>query len=238
METPCIILAGGEGTRLRSVVSDRPKAMAPIGGIPFLQYLFENLYSQGVRQIVLSLSYRAEQIEAFVEQWQNRPRDLVIRSVREPHPLGTGGALQYVVQALGIRSPIYVVNGDTYLPTGFGEFHASMQSDLSLNGLGLVQVDDTSRFGRVEFSEDQYILNFHEKTEGAGSGWINSGLYYLQPDVLLQNQERFSLEIQVLPQLIRAKKLRGICLATDFIDIGIPSDYHRFERFLEQNNKC
>ena len=231
---PCIILAGGQGTRLKSVVQDRPKALAPVAGQPFLQHLLESLYAQGARDVILSLHHQAEMIEAFVADWVTRPSDLKIRSVREPRPLGTGGAIRFVVQALKIHSAVFVTNGDTFLTTGFREMTEKIPADFSANAIGLVQVPDASRFGKVECDNSGKILRFQEKVSNAGPGWINSGIYFLQNSTVLQNQQdEFSLEKVVFPQLVEQKTLRGISLDAQFIDIGIPSDYYAFENLFK-----
>lgn len=237
---PFIILAGGEGRRLKSVIPDRPKPLAPVNGKPFLQHLIENLYRQGVRDVVLSLCNQADMIEAFVQEYV-KPADLRVRTVREPAPMGTGGAVRFVVRTLGITTPFYVGNGDTYLPKGYSDFRSRQKGFDAHDLIGLVQVPDISRYGGVKFAPSHKILSFVEKSSGGGAGWINSGLYYLNPQSVDLPEREYSMERDVFPQLLRQGRLYGLCLQTDFIDIGIPSDYRRFESFLAEhmgNGSC
>lgn len=231
---PFIILAGGEGRRLKDAVPDRPKPLAPINGLPFLQYLIENLYKQGVRDIVLSLHHQAHLIEDFVQRY-SRPTDLTLRAVTEPEPLGTGGAIRHIVRTLNLNAPFYVGNGDTYLPQGYAEFADKRGLLPSRNLIGLVHVADASRYGKVELDSASKIVAFNEKAADQGPGWVNSGLYFLTPDSVDLPDARFSIETRVFPLLLQQAKLYGVRLDSDFIDIGVPGDYRRFASFLAKH---
>src|SRR3989344_3377185 len=111
-----IILAGGFGTRLRSVVADSPKPMALIHGKPFLAYLLDYLTSQGITDVVLSVHYLREQIETYFKTNYN---GISIRYAVEEQPLGTGGAIKHALNYINISSPVFVLNGDTFLKLNY-----------------------------------------------------------------------------------------------------------------------
>lgn len=237
---PFIVLAGGQGRRLKSVVPNLPKPLAPVGDRPFLQHLIENLYAQGVRDLILSVHHQAHLIEAFVQNY-TKPSGLSIRTVFEPRPLGTGGAVRFVMQSLRITTPCYVANGDTFMPRGYSDFRARQVPSASCDLIGLVRVPDVSRYGSVECDAVCKVLALKEKSVGEGGGWVNSGLYYLNPQSVDLPEADFSMENRVFPRLIQEGRLYGLRLETGFIDIGIPSDYHRFEVFLaehKENEPC
>ena len=108
----CLILTGGFGTRLRSVVADVPKPLAPVAVSPFLYWLLPNLKHQGGQKVFLSLHHQAEIIQEFL---QTVTFDLDIQTVVEPEPLGTGGAIAFSIQQMEIETPFLVINGDTWL---------------------------------------------------------------------------------------------------------------------------
>ena len=111
MVTSAIILAGGLGTRLRGVVPDLPKPMAPISGRPFLEHQIDYWIKQGVSHFVLSVGYRHEVI---VDHFGNRYKDAELDYVIEKTPLGTGGGLLLAVEKVGKDEPFLLLNGDTY----------------------------------------------------------------------------------------------------------------------------
>lgn len=226
-DIPVIILAGGAGTRLKSVVKDVPKPLADVDGEPFLKYLVMNLYRQGVRHFVLSLHHGADQFESFIGQ-NEWPSDLKFETVTEPKPLGTGGALRYAVEALNLSGPFYVCNGDTILPKAFATMLETSleQKDCSM---AIVSVEDASRYGRVEFDGEHRVTGFVEKQEGIGRALINAGIYRLESEDLRSfADEVFSTERDLFPQLVAEGRLRAAPVESEFIDIGIPEDYYKF----------
>lgn len=225
-----LVLAGGFGTRLRSVVSDVPKALAPVAGRPFLQYLVEAWLGQGLNQLTFLLHHQADLIEAFLEQ-QKATGGLANCQVRissEPEPLGTGGAVAYAVRQLGLTGPLLVTNADTWLGTGIARVSAA-----AMPAIGIVRVGNSERYGAVQVREDR-IVSFAEKQDSSGPGWINAGLYHLHADLFQSwNGQPFSLERELFPKLVAAGQLHAAPLETEFIDIGIPDDYHRFSRWID-----
>jgi D-glycero-alpha-D-manno-heptose 1-phosphate guanylyltransferase len=218
-----IVLAGGLGTRLKDVVADLPKALAPVDGRPFAAYLLDMLAAGGIRRVVLATGHLAELVEeALGRRWQGM--DLCY-SV-EGFPLGTGGAIR---KALAVTSggPVIVLNGDTYLefaPLDFAKAMAGQGADI---GVGLAQVPDVARYGEVAL-RDGRVVGFGEKA-GHGPGCINAGLYYLSraESVTLPDKPEFSFEQEVLVPAAAAGRLHGYTRVARFVDIGVPEDYGR-----------
>lgn len=222
------MLAGGLGTRLRSVVADRPKCMAPVGDHPFLYYLLQYLHRQGITHVVLALGYKAEQV---IDWCNSTTLPLQVSWATEPEPLGTGGAIMYALPRIQ-HNELFIVNGDTYfeadLPAMYA-FHEQQQSELTLALKPMRQFD---RYGSVELDASQRVSAFHEKRY-CESGLINGGIYltsrrYLQSLLL---PVKFSFEKDVLEK----SRLYGFVSDTYFIDIGIPEDYERAKRRLINN---
>ena len=224
MSTRCIVLAGGLGTRLRGVIGDVPKCLAPIGSRPFLDHQIDQLFSQGVDEIILSLGHLSQQV---IDRIGRHRADEPIRWVVEPQALGTGGAVAYAMDHFGIDETL-VANGDTFLSGRLGPMMLplALQQEECLR-MALAQVDDRARFGGVELSGDR-VSRFLPKGQ-AGPGLINAGLYRvhrsaLRPAPVMPS----SLENTILPALVAARRVRGERLNGEFIDIGVPEDYQRF----------
>jgi len=218
-----IILAGGLGTRLRGVVPDLPKPLAPVGGRPFLAILLEDLRSQGFASAVLSVGYRHELIQdAFRDQFDG----LAIRYVVEDKPLGTGGAIRLAARACS-ETDVFILNGDSYTELAFVDMHARHRDADAPLTVCAVEVPDTARYGRVvvEYSR---VAGFSEKGISE-PGLINAGVYLMRRDLLetLALPEVFSFERDVLAA--KVKQLRPLAFRARglFIDIGIPEDYAR-----------
>lgn len=233
---PVVILCGGLGTRLRPVVEDRPKAMVPVDGTPFLAYLLEQLEEAGVTDVILSTGHLGEQIETFVDRttW-----DSSIECIQEEEPLGTGGALRYVAEEADLDSFV-AMNGDTLFSGSVARlvrFHN--QQDGAAASIALVQTDQPDRYGRVRFDDTSgAITGFDEKQSGIeGTVWINAGAYVLTPDVWtsIPAGEPVSLEREVFPDWV-GEGLYGCRFPdADFLDIGTPEDYRKAEAWLNQN---
>jgi len=225
-----MVLAGGFGTRLRSVVSNVPKPLAPVAGRPFLQYLIESWLEQGVTKLTFLLHYQAGMITGFLASQQGCEllRGCEVQILTEPRPLGTGGAVAYAVQQTGLTGPFLVANADTWLGSGLGEVLANAPP-----AIGVVRVNNSERYGSVRFGEHK-VLAFEEKQNTKGAGWINAGLYHLRSDLFHEwNGQPFSLERDLFPDLAAAGRLGAAHLETEFIDIGIPEDYMRFCGWIE-----
>jgi D-glycero-alpha-D-manno-heptose 1-phosphate guanylyltransferase len=230
-----MILAGGLGTRLRTVVSDRPKPLASIGRTPFIEILVQSLADKGVRDFVLLTGYRGEMIEDFFNnaKWAR----VSIRFSREYVALGTGGAVKQA-EAFATE-PTLLVNGDTFFDADLEklvEFHINKRVGVTLS---LVRVQDVSRYGAVQLDEHGMVTGFREKgQDSSGPGWINAGLSLLSLDVIrgLPAGQSFSMEREVFPELARARRMAGLGQDRPFYDIGTPESYTAFATFV-QNRK-
>jgi NDP-sugar pyrophosphorylase family protein len=227
-----LVLAGGFGTRLRGVVAHVPKPLAPVVDRPFLYYLVDNWFQQGVRRLTFLLHHQAALIERFLEEKKSEGhwRECEIRTLTEPNPLGTGGAVGFAVQELGITDSFLVANADTWLGSGIQTLAGEMAP-----AIATIQVANTERYGSVQ-TDGERVIAFAEKQASAGAGRINAGLYNLPAGYFEDWDGRsFSLERDLFPVLVSNGELRAVHLETDFIDIGVPGDYFRFCRWIEAN---
>ena len=228
-----VILAGGEGTRLREVVKDRPKPMASVGGRPFLEWLVRSLCVQGVRRIVLCTGYMSEAIEKHFgdgDKW-----DVKIVYSRDPVPLGTGGALRQALHLIG-SDRFVAMNGDSYCRVDIWRLEATHRARQACATLWLVPVDDCTRYGAVEVAENGAIQAFREKSLAQHPGWINAGVYLLQRETLLSIPPgcSFSMEMDFFPRLI-SQGLYAVRGSGPFVDIGTPESYKRAEQVLRED---
>lgn len=213
--TDCIVLAGGRGTRLASVVSDRPKALAMVAGRPFLDWLLEYLCEQPIARVVLSVGYQAEQISA---RYGARFDRLAIAYAREEEALGTGGGIRYAMGVAGCTHA-FALNGDTFAPVPLALLEGSARDDIVV---ALRAVEDASRYGSVRCEGDR-IIAFGEKRE-RGPALVNAGAYWLRDRVFTGHAARkpLSLEQDVLENGIGAIAARGVVIDVPFVDIGTP----------------
>ncbi|EOH4170462.1 nucleotidyltransferase family protein [Campylobacter jejuni] len=214
-----IILCGGLGTRLKSVIKDIPKPMAPINDKPFLEFIFEYLKKQGIKEVILAVSYKYEVIK---EYFKDEFLGIKIKYSIEKEPLGTGGAIKEALKF--IKNEAYVLNGDTFFDIDL--------SKLKLNGskicLALKQINDFDRYGTVNVDGLGLVISFEEKVFKK-QGLINGGIYLLDKDIFkdFALQEKFSFE-EFLQENYRNLKARAEIFDNYFIDIGVPEDYRFF----------
>jgi D-sedoheptulose 7-phosphate isomerase len=221
-----VVLAGGFGTRLPEVSATRPKPMADIDGTPFLRFVVEHLRRCGVREVVLSVGYKAEVVEDFFGD--GAAFGLRVRCVREATPLGTAGALRLALPYLGERA--FVVNGDTYADV---DLAALLGRHLALGAaatLAAVERDDASRFGALAVSGER-LLSFQEKRPERAPGLVNAGVYVLERRVFegIASDRPVSLEREVLPALLRTDQVVAVHRhGGSFEDIGVPESLAAF----------
>jgi D-glycero-alpha-D-manno-heptose 1-phosphate guanylyltransferase len=222
-----IVLAGGFGTRLRGIVDDVPKPLAPVAGRPFLAWLLDRLAASGMRRCILATGYLSEAIEHSIgARWQG----MHIAYSVEPEPLGTGGAIRLAatqVQGEGV----HVLNGDTWLAYSPQALERATRERGASIGMALAEVDDVGRYGAVERDARGMVVGFREKGQ-RGRGAINAGCYFLTEAALasLPAQAAFSFEREVLAPATAAGRVAGFVQTSGFIDIGVPEDYAQAQR--------
>ena len=223
-----IILAGGLGTRLRSRLTDLPKAMAPIAGRPFLEYLLDRLVAAGANRVILSVGHlRHVILERIPENYRGVP----ITFVTEESPLGTGGAIRQALAQVDEPAAL-VMNGDTYADLDLSAIlKRHLQSETSMT-MAVTQIQDTSRYGGVVIEKDQ-VVGFLEKGK-EGPGWINAGIYALDRDFPWPESlpTRFSFEENVLVPLVAELRPTAFRHTGFFLDIGVPEDLDRAQNCL------
>ncbi|MBZ7942857.1 nucleotidyltransferase family protein [Campylobacter molothri] len=214
-----IILCGGLGTRLKSVIKDIPKPMAPINNKPFLEFIFTYLKKQKIDEIILAVSYKYEIIQ---EYFKDEFLDIKVRYSIEKEPLGTGGAIKQALEL--VKEDCLVLNGDTFFDINL----AKMKLDKSKICLALKKMDDFDRYGSVELDKMGNITSFKEK-QYLKQGFINGGIYLISKDIFegFILEEKFSFE-EFLQENYKNLKARAEIFEDYFIDIGIPEDYKSF----------
>ncbi len=228
-ELTVLILAGGLGARLRSVVADRPKVIAEVNGRPFLAYLLDQLASAGIERAILCTGYKAEQVQ---DALGDRYGALHLAYSPEPVPLGTGGALRHALP-LAESSLLLAMNGDSFCQVDLREFIAAHRQGGAEATLCLCKAPDVSRFGQVLADECGRVTRFQEKGAAQGPGWINAGLYLVSRKRLekIPPGRPVSIERELFPQWI-ARGLRAYRTEGRFLDIGTPESYRIAERFF------
>jgi D-glycero-alpha-D-manno-heptose 1-phosphate guanylyltransferase len=227
-----IILAGGLGTRLREVVPDLPKCMAPVAGKPFLSYAIDHLRMQGVERFIFSLGYKWGVIEEYL---QKEYSTLDYTSVIEEEPLGTGGAIQLAIQKASSRNAL-VANGDTLFKIALNEISSLHHTNDSECTLALKPMQNFDRYGVVETDDnDGKIISFKEK-QFYENGFINGGVYLVNKEKFLNHSfsEKFSFEKDYLEKFCEEGKFFGSVQDGYFIDIGIPEDYQKAQTDLKK----
>lgn len=222
-----IVLAGGFGTRLRSVINDVPKPMAPINNIPFLEVLLATLESKGFSRIVLSVGYMADAITEYFGSCYN---GMKIDYAIENEPLGTGGAVKLAMQYISSEY-VFIFNGDTFVDIEVESLELLWKKVESPIIVGK-SIDDTSRYGRL-LIENDILKGFTEKGV-SGEGVINAGCYVLSSDILNRFPLgiNFSLEQDFIVKYIENLNFHIFLTKGLFIDIGIPEDYRRAQTEL------
>lgn len=230
-----IILAGGYGIRLQSVMKNLPKPMATINGRPFLEYLLDFLHLSGISHVVLSVGYKRE---AIIDHFKSSYRGITIDYAAEEEPMGTGGGIRLAMWKIKGKRAL-VLNGDSIFRVDvkqMTEEHLRKKADVTI---ALREADETFRYGRVTFDHNMRITGFTEKNGKAGQGYINGGVYVLEKGFLMEPhfRGRFSIEKDCFESCYNAYGMYGFASTGYFIDIGIPEALKRaqdeFRRFQD-----
>ena len=227
--TEAIILAGGLGTRLQPAIPGLPKCLAPVGGIPFLEYVLTHFQNEGIEKFIFATGYKSEMIEDYL---QNRSQQVNYILSNESAPLGTGGAIRLAAGKVANTNAL-IINGDTLFAVDVGQLvniHLKYEADCTLT---LKPMKNFDRYGVVEVGADHSIKSFKEK-QFYNTGLINGGVYALNVQHFLNENlpEMFSfekdyLEKKISLQLYGERKIFSVIQDKYFIDIGIPEDYER-----------
>lgn len=231
-DTKALLLVGGLGTRLRTVVPSAPKPLAPVGDRPFLELLIQQLAGQGIRNLVLCTGYLADHIEREFGDGSNL--GVTIEYSKEPHALGTGGAVKFAEKFLFGVTDFIVMNGDSFLeldlrrPINLHRTHGGIAT------LAVVPVENSGRYGTVHVDSGNRVTKFLEKTGDEAPGLINAGIYVFSSAIFDHIPAGpVSLEKDVFPKLLSlgfyAVQERGV-----FIDIGTPKDYAQAQELSDR----
>jgi D-glycero-alpha-D-manno-heptose 1-phosphate guanylyltransferase len=231
-----VLLVGGMGTRLQSVLPSMPKPLAPIGKLSFLELLVLQLRSQGIRRLVMCTGHLADQIEnefGDAHKW-----GVAITYSKESQPLGTAGAVKFAERSLCDDSDFLVMNGDSFMEIDFRQFIRFHREYGGLISMAVRRVPDASRFGTVEVDAHHRVVGFREKMGIHVPGIINAGVYLFSRAILQHIPDGpASLEKDVFPGLLEhgvyALEQHGM-----FIDIGTPEDYARAQALSRNLHKA
>jgi len=229
-----LILAGGMGTRLRSVVHDVPKPMANIAGRPFLAYLMDYWISQGISRFILSVSYKKDTIIDF---FGTKYKNTSIAYLEELEPLGTGGALMLASQILS--DTFVVLNGDTLFKVNLSKFIRNHLDSKSNWTVALFNADESDRYGKINIDSIGRINNFQSGKSQVGQ-LSNGGVYIINPKILRESSfkigTKYSLEEEIIPTLINdGNHFFGFKEEAEFLDIGVPADYFKAQEILNKS---
>lgn len=225
-----IILAGGFGTRLRSIVSDVPKPMAPVANKPFLSYLLEYLSKYQINSVVLCTGYKHNVIESY---FSTSFKNIDIKYSIEDEPLGTGGAIKRAFQLIESDNAL-ILNGDTLFNVDLSEFihhHLTSNADITI---ALKHLTGYDRYGSVIMSGNK-VVDFEEK-KYKDDGYINGGVYIVNKGILdgFDLPKTFSFEKEILESRLNELNINGYKSASYFIDIGIPEDYEKSQKEVKE----
>jgi D-glycero-alpha-D-manno-heptose 1-phosphate guanylyltransferase len=230
-----VILAGGFGTRIRHLLDDVPKPMAPVAGRPFLEWVVRYFRAQGVRRFVLSTGYRAEVIARHFAS--HAVPDVEVVCVPETEPLGTAGGFLHAVAGSGFTSSTWLVaNGDSLALTTLDRFIAGVVAESVSAAILALSVSDTARFGTLDVTTAGRLLRFAEKRPGAGL--INAGVYAFKGKTLglFPAKRPLSFELEVFPALLSgAGEISVQAVEAPFLDIGTPASLAEAGRFIQAN---
>ena len=224
------ILVGGKGTRLQSVVSDRPKPMAEVAGKPFLEWILAGLRDRGVTRVVLCSGYMPEFIEGYFGDGSDL--DMRLSYSVDPYPLGTGGAIRYSLEYIsGPR--LLALNGDSYCDFDIDTLIEKHIANSAAATIWTTTVEDSHRFGSIDVAKDDSVTAFREKQSSRGPGIVNAGIYLIERDVVNEIPENMavSLETEVFPGLV-GNGLYSANGDAPFLDIGTPESFAMAEEFL------
>ena len=221
-----IILSGGFGTRLNTVIKDIPKVMAPINNKPFLEYILDILNEQKIDKVILATGYKKEYIKNYFGE---RYKNILIEYSEEKYPLGTGGAIKKALTKT-IEDNIIVMNGDIYTKLNFVELYKSHLNNKAQVTLALKEMENFDRYGSVTVSNNK-ITDFNEKIF-VSKGYISVGCYVFNRRILdfFKDNTKFSIENDFFAKYVDKLNFKPYFYDDLFRDIGIPQDYEKIKK--------
>jgi NDP-sugar pyrophosphorylase family protein len=227
-----MLLVGGLGTRLRSVIGEHtPKPLALVRGRPFLWYLLRTVADQGFRHVILATSHLSESFQTDLQSYV--PDGLDVRFSFETSPRGTGGAIVEGLPTVN-TDPFIVMNGDSFIKVSLDAMLKAHHAAGAVATVALLEVPNVARYGTVLAEKDGSITAFQEKSGLEEPGWINGGVYVLSKAALdpVATEQTSSIEKDVFPYWV-GKGLHSFKVQSPFIDIGLPETYEAAGRFFE-----
>jgi len=231
-----IILCGGKGTRLRSVISDNPKILADINGLPFIEYLLNYLEKEGIKRAILCTGYKHDQIEDWVKSSYNGNIEIILS--QEKTPLGTAGAIK-IAKHLIKSNNLFVINGDTFLELNYRKFLQFYYKKKANLIIALTNCRGKNLYGQINIDEENRIVFFSEKDRSnfVKTKFINAGVYILNKELLnfIPKNNNVSFEYYLLPLLLKKfeRKIFGYFCNGSFIDIGTPENLKKSQHILK-----
>ena len=224
-----IILAGGFGTRLKHIVADVPKPMAPVNDRPFLEYVMEYLLRENVTKVIMATGYKEEVIRSY---FGDLFHGMQLIYSNEETPLGTGGAIKKAME-LCSEDNVFVINGDTFFDVHLSEmmnFHLKKKSDATVAAKKMYHY---SRYGTL-ICKDEIICEFMEKSP-TDEGLINGGIYIVNKSVFKGiKEECFSIEADIFESKHNDIRISAFMCEGYFIDIGVPEDYYKAQEVFKR----
>ncbi|MGQ9623738.1 MAG: sugar phosphate nucleotidyltransferase [Candidatus Bathycorpusculaceae bacterium] len=230
-----LILAGGFATRLRPISCTRPKSLLPVINKPLLQWMFERLVKNNVKEAVLAVNH---QTEVYIRRHKIPKYGVQVKYSRDPwkKPLGTGGAIKNAEALIGHDSPFMVLNGDIFADVNYMEIIKIHEEKNAIATIALCRVEDPSRYGVAELTGNNRIKRFIEKPprEEAPTNLINAGVYIFSPEIFnyVPKGKTVSMEREIFPKLAEKGSFYGYVHEGLWMDIGKPEEYLQLNRTL------
>ena len=224
-----VVMAGGEGSRLRPLTSRRPKPLAPVANKPVMEHIVDLLRRHGITEIVATLHYLADEIESYFGD--GSAFGVTMHYVVEDTPLGTAGAVKLAADILGDES-FLIISGDALTDLDLGALIADHERTGASATITLQRVTNPLEFGVVITDENNRITRFLEKPSWGEifSDTINTGIYVLEPTILtyMERGKSYDFSRDIFPRLLHEGKLVSGYVANDYwTDIGNLQQYQQ-----------
>ncbi len=230
-----VVLCGGLGKRLRSVIGSSQKVMAKFNGEPFLNVNLKHIFKHGGRRVILCTGYKSESIEKYYRK-NNFGLDIIFS--HEKTPLGTGGAVKNI-KKLVFSDPFFVLNGDSFCPIDYHQVMKLHNTEKAMATLVVRRVKKSDDYGVIKLNKDKEIISFQEKfAQIHPPVYVNAGVYCFEQNIFdwMPEQKRFSIEYDFFPTLV-GRRFFGFEIKQNFTDIGNPERYTQAQKILKKVRK-